>query len=85
MSKLAPARVGGLIMGIWFLGISAGNYVGGRIAGFYESMTLPTLFGVIGAIGIGCGLLLFVVSRPLARLEESSDAVPAGGAATPVP
>ena len=41
MSKLAPVRIGGLVMGVWFLGTSVGNYVGGRAAGFYESMTHP--------------------------------------------
>ena len=41
MSKLAPVKIGGLIMGVWFLGSAVGNYAGGRLAGFYESMTLP--------------------------------------------
>ncbi len=32
MSKLAPVRIGGLIMGVWFLALSVGNYIGGRLA-----------------------------------------------------
>ena len=32
MSKLAPVRIGGLIMGVWFLGSAVGNYIGGRLA-----------------------------------------------------
>jgi POT family proton-dependent oligopeptide transporter len=70
MSKLAPVRIGGLIMGVWFLGASVGNYIGGRMAGFYESMPLHSLFGAVGAFGVGCGLLLLVLSRPMLRLEE---------------
>ena len=70
MSKLAPVRIGGLIMGVWFLGSSVGNYIGGRLAGFYESMTLPSLFGVVAAFGIGAGLLLLFLSPSLGKLER---------------
>jgi len=70
MSKLAPVRIGGLIMGVWFLASSVGNYIGGRMAGFYESMTLPTLFGSVAAFGMAAGLLLLIFSRPMRRLEE---------------
>src|SRR5436309_7649078 len=52
-TKLAPARVAGLMMGLWFLGISVGNFIGGRLASFYGSMPLPTLFGAVAAVGIG--------------------------------
>ena len=37
VTKLAPARLVGLMMGVWFLSISAGNYLGGWIAGFYDA------------------------------------------------
>jgi len=45
MTKLAPVRIGGLVMGVWFLGLSVGNYIGGRVGGLYESWPLPSLFG----------------------------------------
>jgi POT family proton-dependent oligopeptide transporter len=78
MSKLAPVRIGGVIMGVYFLGLSVGNYVGGRVATFYESMTLPMLFGVVAAIGIACGLLFLLFSRPMLRLEEGRAAAVTG-------
>jgi hypothetical protein len=28
----------------WVLSLSLGNYLGGRVAGLYESFALPTLF-----------------------------------------
>jgi POT family proton-dependent oligopeptide transporter len=70
MSKLAPVRIGGLIMGVWFLATSVGNYIGGRLSGFYESMTLPTLFGAVAAFGVGAGVVLLLASRPLSRVER---------------
>ena len=40
MTKLAPPRIVGLMMGVWFLGASVGNYIGGQMAAFYETMPL---------------------------------------------
>jgi len=65
MTKLAPAKVVGVIMGVWFLAASVGNYIGGRLAGFYESMPLDALFGYVGAFAIGAGLLLVLFIKPL--------------------
>jgi len=70
MTKLAPVRIGGLIMGFWFLALSAGNYVGGRIAGLYESWTLPALFGAVATFGIAAGIVMFLIARPVTRLER---------------
>ena len=72
MSKLAPVRIGGLVMGVWFLGTSVGNYIGGRVAGFYESLPLPGLFGAIAAFAIAAGILLLIFARPLNRLSADS-------------
>jgi POT family proton-dependent oligopeptide transporter len=69
MSKLAPVRIGGLVMGVWFLGSSVGNYIGGRLAAFYETMPLPTLFGAVAAFGIAAGVVLFLLAKPVTRLE----------------
>ena len=40
MSKLAPARIAGLVMGVWFLALSVGNYLAGMAASVYETMPL---------------------------------------------
>jgi POT family proton-dependent oligopeptide transporter len=72
MSRLAPVRIGGLVMGVWFLGTSVGNYVGGRVAGFYESMSLPSLFGAIAAFAIIAGVLFLLFARPLNRLSRDT-------------
>ena len=71
MTKLAPVRIGGLIMGFWFLALSAGNYIGGRISGLYEAWTLPSLFGAVAAFGIGAGIVMFLIARPVTRLERA--------------
>jgi len=68
MTKLAPARIGGLMMGVWFLATSVGNFIGGRVSSFYESFALPTLFGAVGLFAIGAGVLLFLFVKPMKKL-----------------
>jgi hypothetical protein len=47
-----------------------GNYIGGRLAGFYEAMTLPSLFGAVAAFGIGAGVVLLLLSPSMRRWTE---------------
>jgi POT family proton-dependent oligopeptide transporter len=68
MTKLAPVRIAGLMMGVWFLATSVGNFIAGRLAGFYEAMPLPRLFLTIAMFGIVSGLILLVISRPIKRM-----------------
>ncbi len=68
MTKLAPARIAGLMMGVWFLATSVGNFIGGRISSLYESWPLPSLFGAVGLFAIGAGILLFLIVKPVKRL-----------------
>jgi POT family proton-dependent oligopeptide transporter len=68
ITKLAPARIAGLTMGVWFLSISVGNFFAGRMASFYESMPLEKLVGYAGITGVAVGLILLLISKPVTRL-----------------
>ncbi len=68
ITKLAPARIAGMTMGVWFLSVSVGNFFAGRMASFYESMPLETLVGYTGATGAAVGLVLLLISKPVTRL-----------------
>ncbi len=68
MTKLAPARVGGLIMGVWFVSISIGDFLAGHAASVYESVPLPTLFGAVGGFVIAAAFGLVLLVRPTERL-----------------
>jgi POT family proton-dependent oligopeptide transporter len=68
MTKLAPARIGGLIMGVWFLSMSLGNYIGGRLASLYETFPLPALFGVVAGFCIVVAALFVLLFKPVKRL-----------------
>ncbi|MEX1127566.1 MAG: peptide MFS transporter [Vicinamibacterales bacterium] len=68
MTKLAPARIAGLMMGVWFLAASVGNFIAGRLSGFYEAMPLPDLFGVVALFAIVFGLIMFALVPWMKRL-----------------
>lgn len=68
MTRLAPERVSGLMMGVWFLSISVGSYLGGRIAHAFHGFSQQGLFLTIAAIaGLGA-LAMWALRKPLQRL-----------------
>ncbi|MCC7009212.1 MAG: peptide MFS transporter [Acidobacteria bacterium] len=68
MTKLAPERIVGLMMGVWFLGASVGNLLGGHAASFYESMPLDRLLVAVALLPIAAGVVMFLCRRPLTAL-----------------
>jgi POT family proton-dependent oligopeptide transporter len=68
VTKLAPARLVGSMMGVWFLSISLGNFIGGRVAGLFETFPLPSLFGAVFLTTTVAAVVLAVLVRPIRRL-----------------
>ena len=68
MTKLAPARIVGSMMGVWFLGASIGNFLAGQMATFYESMPLERLFGAVSVLPVLAGLLMLSQAKRLTSL-----------------
>lgn len=67
VSKLAPAKVLGLMMGIWFLASSLGNKLAGFFAGFFDASNPETLMILYGSISAGtliaAGILALLTPR----------------------
>jgi POT family proton-dependent oligopeptide transporter len=68
VSKLAPARAAGFMMGIWFLSISIGNWLAGKAASLYSSVPLPWLFGYVAAFSLAAAVAMALLVRPTVRL-----------------
>ncbi len=68
MTRLAPARIVGLTMGVWFVALSVGNYLGGRVGGLYESFSLTQLFGVVALFAAAAAVVLALLIRPIRRM-----------------
>jgi proton-dependent oligopeptide transporter, POT family len=70
MTRLAPDRVKGMMMGVWFLAASVGNLIAGRVAGFYASFTLTQLFGAVTIFAVVASLVMFGLVGPIRRMLE---------------
>ena len=70
MTKLAPERAAGFMMGIWFLSTSIGNWLAGKAASMYSSMPLPTLFGSVAGFSIAAAVALAILIKPTVRLMQ---------------
>jgi POT family proton-dependent oligopeptide transporter len=71
VSKLAPPRLAGQMMGIWFLGSSLGNILAGLLAGEVTgeaSAQMPERFmQLVMTAGI-TGIVLWLCAKPIQRL-----------------
>ena len=68
MTKLAPPRVVSMMMGVWFVSTGAGNYLGGRMASLYGSMSRPVLFGFVAAFTGATAIAMVLLTKPTKRL-----------------
>jgi len=77
MTKLAPEKFGGQMMGVWFLATSLGNLIAGIVGGDVdpeklEAMT-PLFVRTTSSLFIGAAVLLLLV-KPIARMMKNSSA-----------
>jgi POT family proton-dependent oligopeptide transporter len=67
VSKVAPARLRGLMMGGWFAAIAAGSYGSGLLGKFYSSFPHHQFFIILAAILAFSALLILTFMRRLER------------------
>ena len=77
MTKLAPVRMVSLMLGVWFLSISLGNYVAGMIAGEFvpSADVLVGIFSKVAMIMIGAGVVLAVITPLIKKLYTKPENV----------
>jgi POT family proton-dependent oligopeptide transporter len=68
VTKLSPLRIVGVMMGVWFLSNAFGNKLAGWAAGFFSTMPLESLFGIVAAILIGTSVLVLALVKPIRGL-----------------
>jgi POT family proton-dependent oligopeptide transporter len=66
VSKVAPIRMRGLMMGGWFVATAAGNKLT-MIGVFWDRWLHSTFFAVLGAMALGMSVVLLVLLKPLKR------------------
>jgi POT family proton-dependent oligopeptide transporter len=67
-TKLSPARMVGLMMGVWFLSISIGDYFAGRVLTFFKEGELLTLFGSVALMTFAAALVLALLTPLIKKM-----------------
>ena len=68
VTKLSPKPLVGQMMGTWFMGAALGNLIAGLVAGQFETLPLPELFGNVAYIALGAGVLFLLLTPWLKKL-----------------
>ena len=72
VTKVAPVQFVSLLMGTWFLAISAANFLGGFLAGLIDEIpSRATFFTIPTATAWGAGLVMLLCVPLLRRLTRS--------------
>ena len=65
VSKVAPARMVSMLMGLWLATSFAGNFIAGWLGGFWSSMDKMTFFLMIASIALVASAVILAFDRPL--------------------
>ncbi len=67
VTKVAPARMLAMMMGMWFLSSFIGNYLSGYLGGFYSTMSNQSFFMMFFALGTALGIGFLISERILEK------------------
>jgi proton-dependent oligopeptide transporter, POT family len=70
VTKVSPARIVSMMMGVWFLSSFIGNYGAGFLGQYWGTMPKTAFFAMIAAIALVAGLAILSILKPLKRGME---------------
>lgn len=76
VTKLSPARMVGLMMGVWFLSISIGDFIAGQLGGRFNEKAegaLLHLFGSVALITFAAALILAALTPLIKRMTPRTN------------
>ena len=73
VTKVAPARIVSMMMGVWFLSSFFGNYFAGFLGTFWERMPREAFFLMLVVLGLGGGVAIWMIGRPLELIVAGDD------------
>jgi POT family proton-dependent oligopeptide transporter len=65
VTKVAPARLLSMLMGVWLASSFTGGFLAGWLGSFWSRMQKPEFFLMIAGIGALAGVMIFVCRWPL--------------------
>jgi POT family proton-dependent oligopeptide transporter len=67
VTKIAPARIVSMMMGVWFLSSFFGNYLSGYLGTFWEKIPKQNFFLLMFSLSFAAGLAFLALLKPLKR------------------
>ena len=69
VTKVAPPRYLGLLMGWWFFSFAGGNFVGGYLGTYFRADGWPvsSFFTMLVVLGILLGVAIFLMEKPIKK------------------
>jgi POT family proton-dependent oligopeptide transporter len=71
VTKVAPARVVSMVMGLWMTTSFFGNFIGGWLGSFWSAMDKGDFFLMTAAISGCAGLVILAMVRPLGAMLKA--------------
>jgi proton-dependent oligopeptide transporter, POT family len=73
VTKVAPARIVSMMMGVWFLSSFFGNYLSGYLGTFWEKMPHTGFFMMLTVLGLSAGFAMLAFSKPIRKVVSRHD------------
>jgi POT family proton-dependent oligopeptide transporter len=70
VTKVAPAGVRSMMMGLWLATSFIGNFLAGWLGSFWSSMSPMDFFLTIAAVAAGAGVGIWAISRPMSAIFQ---------------
>ena len=67
VTKVAPARLVSMLMGMWFLSSFFGNFLSGYLGTYYEKMSREAFFAMLAILAVVAGAAIVALSKPLQK------------------
>lgn len=67
VTKVSPARMVSLMMGMWFLSSFFGNILSGYIGALYSLMTKESFFALLTGLSLAAGTSILLMAKPLKK------------------
>ena len=64
MSKVAPARMVSMLMGLWLATSFTGNFIAGWLGSFWTGMDKTMFFVMIAGVALVAGVVILAFDRP---------------------
>jgi POT family proton-dependent oligopeptide transporter len=68
VTKVAPAKMLSMMMGMWFLSSFFGNYLSGYLGAFYEKMPKDAFFLMLSVLGVVVGFFFFAAESKMKKV-----------------